>query len=226
MYVPRPGMAAFMEMDYCAFEAEILAALAGDRVLKVAIRNGLHNTNMELLGVDKTRAKNAFYGWSYGAGAKTLVETFRAKGFDVPFSECRKMLNAFDLKYQNAANWREHQISLSKTQHYVENPFGLRRYFYGSPGTAGANSPIQSTAAMIMWKVLPETGVAARAGGGLQVAMVHDSIEFEIPEGFLMTTIRDIMQQTFDCVEQGFWVPVETKVGSSWGSTEKILLPA
>ena len=221
MYVPRRPGHLFVEMDYSAFEARILAALAGDRVLKKAIENGLHKANMELLGVDKVRAKNAFYGWSYGAGARTLQRTFRAKGFDVSFGDCKRMLKQFDERYRDSRAWRDSQIQLASKQHYVENPFGLKRYFYARDnGTAPANTPIQSTAAIIMWKVLPQTGAAIRAKDGLQVAMVHDSTEFEVPEGTDMSEIRDIAQQTFDCIEPGFYVPVEIKAGPSWGECQ------
>lgn len=222
LYTPRKPGYYFAEADYKAFEAEILAALSGDTILKEAIKNGLHKANMALLGVDKTRAKNAFYGWSYGAGAKTLQQTFKAKGFDVDFGTCKQMLKKFDERYAKAARWRDEQIALAKVQRYVENPFGLRRYFYSaSPGPAAANSPIQSTAAIIMWKILPELGAAVRTCGGELVAMVHDSVEFELPEGFDLNSIRNIMTQPFHCVEENFSVPVDIKIGPSWGEVQE-----
>ena len=228
MYVARTPGHIFWELDKQAFEARILAALSGDKALQRAIDEGLHKNNQELLGVDKVRAKNAFYGWSYGAGAKTLQNTFKAHGYDVPFHVCKAMLRKFDDAYKDAAAWREAQIAYAKTHYYVENPFGLRRYFYGPTGSAPANSPIQSTAALIMWKLMPETGAIARKHGGHQVSMVHDSIEFELPEGSdgkkAMKELRDCANQTFDCVAPGFWVPSTISCGPSWGTVQEIEL--
>lgn len=221
MYTCRKKNHVFVEADFTAFEARILAALSKDDALKKAIDKGLHKTNMELIKVDKTRAKNGFYGWSYGAGAKTLQRTFKLKGFDISYKECRAMLNGFDTHYEKAAAWRDGQIALAKSRFYVENPFGLRRYFYTkSAGTAPANTPIQSTAAMIMWALMPAIEATALQHNGLLVGMVHDSVEFEIPSEHLESfkeNLTSVMEQEFSNIEPGFHVPIEIKVGLSWG---------
>lgn len=223
MFVPRVPGHVFVEMDYASFEARILAALSGDRVLEEAIESDLHKHNEEALGVDRTRAKNGFYGWSYGAGARTLKNTFRTKGYDISERQCKELLYGFDKLYAKAARYRNSVISTAKISRVVTNPFGLRRYFYGNNvGTAPANTIIQSTAAIIMWKVLPLLSKEAKRQGGVMVAMVHDSVEFELPAGFDPQPFRDIMEQEFPEVAPGFRVPIDIKVGPSWGEVEKI----
>lgn len=221
MYVARRKGYVVWEVDYTAFEARILAALSQDTELQRAIDEGLHKHNMELLGVDKTRAKNGFYGWSYGAGAPTLRKTFRLKGFDVPLRDCKSMLRSFDKKYHKAAEWRDGQIALARQRYYVENPFGLRRYFYTkSAGTAPSNTPIQSTAAIIMWKVAPELERVCEEHGALLTGMVHDSFEGECKReglGNFERDVRRVMEREFPEVGPGFRVPIEFKHGPSWG---------
>jgi DNA polymerase I-like protein with 3'-5' exonuclease and polymerase domains len=218
MFVPRIEGHEFVELDYSSFEARILAALAKDTALDRAIDQDIHAYNQAKLGVDRTRAKNGFYGWSYGAGARTLRDTFRAKGYTISQAECAALLRGLDELYPRSAQWRNGVIANAKISKYVTNPFGLRRYFYGSsPGTAPANAVIQSTAAIIMWKVLPSLAEEARRLGGCMVAMVHDSVEFELPEGADVSRLQAIMEQEFPEVAPGFAVPVNVKRGPSWG---------
>jgi DNA polymerase I-like protein with 3'-5' exonuclease and polymerase domains len=218
LFVPRTDGHVFVEMDYNAFEARILAALAKDARLQEAIDDNLHVRNANALNVDKTRAKNGFYGWSYGAGPRTLKDTFRTKGYDVSFAQCKKLLNDFDELYGASARYRNSLIQVTKQTRVVTNPFGLKRFFYAREiGTAPCNTMIQSTAAIIMWKILPELEAEAVRQGGRMVAMVHDSVEFEMPADFDREPFRRIMEQEFPEVAPGFRVPIDIKVGPSWG---------
>ena len=103
----------------------------GDIELKNAISQGLHESNMRAFGVDKTRAKNSFYGWAYGAGRRTLYNTFIAKGFPVSESECEELLRGFDGRFRLAAAWRRHVAAELATRYYLTNAFGRRGYFLG-----------------------------------------------------------------------------------------------
>lgn len=225
LFVPPPGW-VFIEADWSQIEARIIQALSGDKNLGDAIRDGLHTTNMRILGLDKTRAKNAFYGWSYGAGKRTLHRTFLAHGFSVPESECAALLRRFEVAYPAVAAWRRAVGEEVAATYSLRNPFGLRRQFFrGSDDTPAALDYLpQSTAAGCMWSVVRPLSDDLKGLGGHIYALVHDSILIGVPESAATEAARLLrahMERPFDCVAPRFWVPVEMKSGTkSWGELE------
>jgi DNA polymerase I-like protein with 3'-5' exonuclease and polymerase domains len=81
----------------------------------------------------------------------------------------------------------------------------------------------QSTVADILWCVLKPVAAMARRYGGRMVTTVHDSILLAVPRQHrdaAAIEMKQIMEQRFDCVRKGFYIPVELKVGeagASWG---------
>lgn len=224
LYIPPKGY-CFIEADWSQIEARIIAALSGDRALAEAISRGLHRANMEMLGVDKTRAKNAFYGWCYGAGKRTLRRTFLQYGFDIPEAECAALLRRFDLAFPDVHKWRkgiQHEIS---TTYSLRNPFGLRRHFYrGGEDTPAAYDYLpQSSAAMCMWSVARPLRDDLRKLDGGVYALVHDSILIAVPVSERERGVQCLqahMERNFECIAPGFHVPVEVKLGDegvAWG---------
>lgn len=82
----------------------------------------------------------------------------------------------------------------------------------------------QSNAADILWSVLPEADGSSRELGGALVTTVHDSLLFEFPEAAirksLFVRLGSSLEREFPEIAPGFKVPVEWKVGSSWGEME------
>lgn len=227
MYVPRPGM-CFVGADYSQLEARILAAASGDLQLLADCDGGIHTVNAAKLGVDKTRAKNAFYGWSYLTTARTLLNVFKANGFQATMAECEALIAYFDTRYAKAAAHRQAVIKLAADLRYVSNGWGLRRYFpqQSLPAPAVASTYIQSSGAMMMWQTMPQHEQAAQALGGNILLMVHDDVLWEVPLGqeqAAVTALRDIMQQEFAQVAPGFRCPVTPKLSTdSWGAMEDV----
>jgi DNA polymerase-1 len=188
-----------------------------------ACNNGIHDVNAAKLGITKTLAKNAFYGWSYLAGARTLHFTFKGKGIHVPIARCQELLDSFDREYRIAAGFRAATIELARNHRYVENGFGLRRYFpqLTFPAPAAMATHIQSSGAMMMWHTLKQHQDAARGLGGDILLMVHDDVLWEVPieaEAQAVQALTDIMTQPFDQVAPGFRCPITPKSSrSSWG---------
>lgn len=222
MYVPREGH-CFVGGDYSQLEARLLAGYSGDGALMEACNNGIHDVNAAKLGVTKTLAKNAFYGWSYLAGARTLHFTFKGKGIHVPIRQCQDLLDSFDKAYSVAAGFRAATIELARNKRYVENGFGLRRYFpqLSFPAPAAMATHIQSSGAMMMWHTLKQHQTAARSFGGDILLMVHDDVLWEVPleaEAAAVAALTEIMTQPFDQVAPGFRCPITPKTShSSWG---------
>lgn len=228
MYCPSPGH-VFVGADYSQLEARILAWLSGDKVLLEDCDAGIHARNAERLGVDKTRAKNGFYGWGYLAGAKTLQNTFAAKGFKIPMKECEALLAGFDNVYKTAASFRKEILSEAQARRYVQNPFGLRRYFPHAkwPAPSAMSTHIQSTGAIMMWRILPQLEQAALSFGGRLLLSVHDDILMEVPEDATqkaLAGIVEIMEQKFPEVAPGFYCPVTPKYSDvSWGDMQDVI---
>lgn len=226
MYVPHDDSMVLVAADYSQIEARIIAQLAGDEELKNAISMGLHKANAAAMGIDETRAKNGFYGWAYGAGKRTLHNTFIAKGFNVPESECGAMLSGFDRRFARTAAWRRRIAAEVSTRYYLTNVFQRRRYFLGG----GRDTPAaldfhpQSDAADIMWTVLRPLADELRGIGTKLLATVHDEVLAESPRGAVAETAR-IMKQH---MEQpwpelgGLSVPVKIKVGENWEAMQPL----
>ena len=221
MYIPHDPSLILLEGDWSQIEARIIAKLSGDTVLEEAIKAGLHNTNAAAMGIDKTRAKNGFYGWAYGAGKRTLHNTFVGKGFNVSEAECGAMLAGFNRRFRQAALWRERVASDCSTHYYLTNAFGRRRYFLGGSRDVPAALDFhpQSCAADIMWTVLRPLAEQLRSVGGKLLASVHDSVLIECPRGAVRDAVgvmRDVMEQPWPELD-GLSVPVEFKTGERWG---------
>lgn len=227
MYVPSEGM-VFVGADYSQLEARILAAASGDERLMEDCVRGIHDANAKRLGVDKTRAKNGFYGWSYLAGARTLYNTFLAKGYKVPLKECEALLEGFNRAYDKAAAFRRQIIAGVEAKRYVENPFGLRRYFpqLQVPAPAAVSTWVQSSGAIMMWRIIPQLDEALRSLGGSLLVSVHDDVLCEVPaekKNDGLQAIKEIMEQEFNEIAPGFRAPVGLKWSpDSWGAMEAV----
>ncbi len=230
LYIPREGF-TFIEADYSQIEARIIGALSGDRRLLGAIDRGLHAANMEALGVDKTRAKNFFYGWSYGAGARTLRRTFLAHGYDIAEVDCKLALRKLEETYPDVTRWRREVADKSAQTYRLVNAFGRRRNFFRGGGDTPAALDFlpQSTAADCLWAIVRPLADALGGIGARICGLIHDSVLIECPSGSVergAEILREHMQREFPQVAPGFFVPVEMKVGASWGTMEKYELPA
>lgn len=222
MYVPSPGF-EFVYADYGSLEARLLAAFSGDSVLAEAIEQDLHDFNMKRLGVTRTLAKGGFYGWSYMAGARTVYNSFEAKGFKVPMKDCENLLAGFERMFEKASSWRWKLVQQCEQLRYVQNPFGLRRYFPEKdfPVTRVVNTYIQSSGALMIWHILREVEDAMVSFGGAPLVTVHDSFLCEVPLGKgqeAAKALKHIMEKRFDQIAPGFFCPVKPEVSAiSWG---------
>ena len=222
MYISHRNDMVLLEGDFSQIEARIIAQLADDDVLRAAINEGLHESNQRALGVDKTRAKNGFYGWAYGAGKRTLSRTFIGRGYKISERECGELLNGFNERFKSTAAWRERVAAEVSNRYYLSNVFGRRRYFMGGSRDVpkGLDYHPQSDAADIMWTVLRQLEDRLRGVDAFLLATVHDSILIEVRADLLdsaATIMREVMQQPW--IELGgMYIPVDFKTGDNWGS--------
>ena len=77
----------------------------------------------------------------------------------------------------------------------------------------------QSNAADILWSILKPLDDFATLNGGHLTTTVHDSVLMEFPAAAPETVqgIKKIMERPFSNIAEGFFCPIELKVGANWG---------
>jgi len=228
LFIPHfPGW-LFLEADYSQIELRIAAVLSNDSALLKALEGDVHAQTQQLLGCDRVRAKNVLFGSLYGAGPRKLNRILQVHGISSSEAECRALQDRLATAYPSLWAWRTEVSVLGKSQRYLTNPFGRRRYFYG--GSSAVPQMIdylpQSTAADIMWEMFVPLDEFCEANGGHLVTTVHDSFLMEFPreriDRWLLGSLHKILEREFPKVGTGLRVPAAMKIGSSWGQMEPL----
>ena len=227
MYTADPGM-VLVSGDWDSQELRILAARSRDAKLIEQIRRmdatgrSFHQENAELLHIDKTRAKNGFYGWAYGAGWKTLLETFHKAGFtQITAQDTKGMIQGFKELYTGVSAYHARLLEQALEFGYIEDGFGQRRYFYDPRGNIPelVNFEIQSGGSGMEWVVAPALHELAEKHGGNLLLLIHDENLAQVPEqraDAFAAPFRAIMEQEFPQIAPGWSCPVKIKVGRNW----------
>lgn len=221
MFIPHMEGMALAEFDFSQIELRIAAALSGDVQLQSALKGDVHARTMDLLGIDRTRAKNLLYGTLYGAGPRKLARVLEAKGFSTTEAQCRTLQDSLSRAYPDLFSWRRSVVAEGTARRFLTNSFGRRRYFYGGETSAPAMMDFlpQSNAADILWSQLVDLDRIATQWGGALLTAVHDSVLFELPTSStaMIKEVQICMEQPYDRIAPSFNVPVQIKVGSNWG---------
>jgi DNA polymerase I len=235
LFVPSEDTMLFVEWDYSQIELRIAAARSGDPALLTALNRpkeegDVHDSTMELVGCDRTRAKNLLYGSLYGGGPRTLAAVLRQHGQSISEQEARALQSRLAAAYPGLWAWRNRVIGEGTQLGYLTNAFGRRRYFYnrwrdadgvmqsGDVPEMLAFLP-QSDAADILWNRLVPLETFCEEFEGRLVTTVHDSflMEFRTVDTTLVRSLRSVLECPFDQIAPGFRVPGNIKVGTNWG---------
>jgi DNA polymerase I-like protein with 3'-5' exonuclease and polymerase domains len=215
LFLPDPGM-VLAYLDWHAAEGRVEACLSHDAALLEALLGDLHSVLERELGIDRTRAKNVYYGTGRGAGPRKLVKTLRGKGYYTTEPE----MAAAQAKLNNAfpawAKWRAAEHMAARASRRIQNPFG-RRWDIHHPSLArkAVARIVQSSVADMLWRVLAGWPKAAQL-----LTPVHDAVLVQIPHPDVALELQAVMEQAFDEIGPGFKVPVKVAVGApgaSWG---------
>jgi DNA polymerase-1 len=228
LYTAHSSELALLECDYSQIELRIAAELANDHALQEALKGDVHAATQARVGCDRVRAKNLLYGSLYGAGPRKLALLLRTRGVATSEAECKALQLALAAAYPRLWAWRQEVVAVGTSERHLTNPFGRRRYFYG--GSTAAPQMIdylpQSTAADIVWDRLVPLDAFCTAHGGAILATVHDSFLMEFPkeavDTCLLGGLREVLESEFPQIASGFRVPVDMKIGSSWGQMEPL----
>jgi DNA polymerase I-like protein with 3'-5' exonuclease and polymerase domains len=230
MYIPDSPRHCFLEYDYSQAELRVIAAVSHDLKLQETLNTSdFHQVTADRLGIPRPIAKNTIYASSYLGGAGTIQKMMKRKGHFAELKAIKRAQALLRQEYTRMFAWQATTIAQGQASGYLINAFGRVRFFYDKENDAPemADYIPQSTVADITWYVLGQLVVAARKYGGRVVTLVHDSFLFQVLEEHIEAAraeFRAIMEQKFDNVAPGFWLPTECKVGTpgqSWGDLLK-----
>jgi len=239
----------FVAADWDSQELRIIAARSGDSGLRRAIESGddIHAATATLLGCDRTRAKNAFYGWAYGSKGKGLVSAFKQKGYHIhekPFTEkcveCERFgklpsawefVEALNQIYPGVPAWHKELVRFVEEHGYIADGFGHRRYFSDVRQSFNeiVNTTVQSSGSGMLWTTIKPIRQLAALHGGRMAFLLHDETLSSIPTDKVASYVPGlvaIMEQEFPQIAPGFRCPVQVKVGASWNMTKKDIYTA
>ena len=233
LIIPDDEGMVFLAADYSQAELRVMAARSGDMELAAALEGDVHSRTIELVGLPRTQegrtlAKNGIYGFSYGAGPKTVADTIRKTGLVVSIKAVKDFQQALARAYPRWWAYLQTAGEVGKAQGFLRNPFGRIRRFTSPEGDVPAMKDYepQSTVGDIGWSTYRQLADGARSVGGRLSILVHDEVVIQVPrdrvqEGADM--LHDVMEQEFPEVAPGFRLPIEIGVGDRWGKKLKPL---
>ncbi|WP_406324038.1 DNA polymerase [Streptomyces niveus] len=217
--LPDAGMRIF-SVDYSAVEMRVLAAMANERVMKEAIRDGrdLHGFTAELIyGPSYTKfhrklCKGVGFGKVYGGGALTLSRQTGA-----PLADVKKAISAYDRTYRGIKRFSSKLQREARADGYVVwTPVGRRLPLDRDRVYAATNYVVQSTARDVLCQALVD--MDDKGLTEYLLLPIHDEALGCAPDDIAEDVAREIgasMAMDF------FGVPLDTDPevgGRSWGS--------
>lgn len=225
VFIPHNPNNIFVEYDYDAAELRICAWLSGDKALLAATSSAdLHAEHAAAWGCSRDIAKTLLYATLYGASPFKLQMVYTIAGISLPAYRCKELQENLFLRYPDYKAWRLEIQQRMKKERKLVNPFGRVRYFWHPQKDIPAALDFlpQSTVADIVWSVLPQVATAAEGLGGALRTIVHDSFLFEFPPSTNTEPIKAILEQQFNNVAPGFYLPTHVKQGPNWGSLKGV----
>lgn len=190
LFIPDPGY-TFFDMDLDRADLQVVVWESDDEELRQALLEGvdMHSVNAKVLGISRPLAKAWVHGTNYGGGPRTM-----AANCGISIHQAELMRRRWFEAHPGIKAWHERTENELRTQHYVSNKFGYRRYYFdrvdGLLPQALAWIP-QSTVACVInrawvniFRNLPQAQI---------LLQVHDSLAGQFPT-HLRSTILPAMQ--------------------------------
>jgi uracil-DNA glycosylase family 4 len=236
--IPDDDEHVFVSADWSQVEWRVEMALSADeRGLKMFTEGrDIHKTAATgFTGVpydavtkaQRHQMKFVIYGLLYGRSAASI-----AKQLSITKVEVEKMIAGVFNVFTGVRRHMNLVEKLVAQQHYLRNPFSRRRWWYTQMVTEALNFLPSSTAADMMYIILPKLEAQLPKGSTLRLS-VHDEVVVNTPKDNVRMTsqcIKDVMQQCFPQIvdgsvqpevvkkyyPNGWWVPVDASVGYNW----------
>lgn len=184
--------------------------------LNLASEDHLYYTNSCL-------THNTFnYAKAYGSGASNIARKLR-----IPRAQAQEYIDVYDQTYLEVTKFNKWVISQVREKGYIENIFGMRRYFNKAIkegqywNNAATNFPIQSFAAIVMKiamrniynRLVREGHLNVRARMLLQI---HDELLLEATEDFAEELAEIVSYEMCNAVQLRVPLRAESGTGPNW----------
>jgi DNA polymerase-1 len=247
-----PGW-SFVEADFSQIELRIAAFLACEETMLHLYATGqdIHMAMaMTMTGKpqhavskeERKKAKAVNFGFLYGMGWAKFVKTAWANyGVRVTEAESKAFRQTFFDQFPKLVRWHAKQRMMVNKYARVESPVGRIRHLpdIRSPHQdvraeaerQAINSPVQSFASDLLIMSMVDIDREFRRQGmrARPIGTVHDSCNFEIPNGELsvaLPIIKNTMENLplYDRFKLNLTVPIiaDLKVGTRWGGAREI----
>lgn len=232
VFTPRHPGWVFTSADYSQIERRLQALLWKDGDLQAAFDKGLdchRDAASRIFGVpydavsdiQRTMAKGAVYGQSYGMGYLKFHRLLASMEIEVEVVEAKRLLQAIRDAYPGVARGADLTVAEAEREHVLRNEFGRLRWFFGSPHGDAMNFPFQSDVADIMLIAMVKVDEQLPAPSML-IMQVHDELLVEHPVE-QTRLVRECLMDNMgaEVKELGGWkCPVETKTSGDWSHQE------
>lgn len=229
-----PAGYLFVKADLEQAEDRVTAWLAGENTLKELYAQGIDThaykaamaLGKKIEDVTKEERKiikSVAHGWNYGRGAKSIAEEL-----NLTKKEVEVFIQKLSRTFPNIPAWHlkiQQQLRATRT---LITPFGRKRTFMGrweddlfrEAYAFGPQSTVADYTNTALIKVVNYNFL-----GNVEVLhQCHDEILSMVKEEF----VKDYIQIVKPLIEQPFWcetgmltIPVDIKVGKTWGTCEK-----
>lgn len=233
-FVAKDENHVLLSADYSQIELRIVAALAGDKEMINAFREGrdIHTTTASrVFGVTmeevdpgmRRKAKEVNFGIIYGISAFGL-----AQNLNISRGEAGDIIKAYFKEFPGIREYMDESIAKAHEKEFVETIMGRRRYLRdinsrnatmrGFAERNAINAPIQGSAADIiklaMIKIhswLKQEKLQTR-----MIMQVHDELVFDVPKNELAQVKPRVIDLMEHVVELAVPMKVEAGEGENW----------
>jgi DNA polymerase-1 len=239
---PREGH-VFIKADFSQIELRIAAAVAKDKRMLQAFRDGtdLHRLTASLIlskaldevsKEERQLAKALNFGLLYGMGPEGLKKHAKKDyGVSLTFEQAKEYRERFFATYPGLAKWhRETKRQLKEAESRGKGGIVVRtlagRQRWVEKLEAALNSPVQGTGAdglksavAVFYKWLLERGLWGKVR---IVLLVHDEIVVEAPEPLALEAtllLTEAMREGMGAIVKGVPIEVEAGIYTDWGQT-------
>ena len=185
----------------------------------------------EITKLERSKAKIVNFSIFYGKGVTSL-----AQDLGVTVDEAQEIMNGFFQGHDKLTQWIHDQQEFVKEHKYITTPTGRRIWidaaFSTEPGKLGqadrcaVNYPVQSTASDLVTVAANQVyrGIKSEGMKSLFLGTVHDSQEFDVYPGELISLIHLIKKENEDNLRARFPfikcpLVMDISVGTTWGGS-------